>query len=279
MIKRDKRKGFRAGYKKLGPIGRFLVMFTIIAFVVSVVIAFIIFAIQNKYGASKTLQKQAQKDRETKYQEAKKERAEIAEMLLSMKSDARTDPKITRMLHKESVYSAVERGAELERQGFQAAVGIIDELRKRRDWSTLLTVLEIDRDINKDKLNKNDLIERNREIASVAYLTGYFDKSETALDDILKLLPDDIKALNERGLIYLSQGELNKAEQYLRRVLDLAKEQQKGEPLIGALNNLALIYTMRGNLDLAEEMHLLSLEIAQKYGFKEIEAGNYSNLA
>jgi hypothetical protein len=36
---------------------------------------------------------------------------------------------------------------------------------------------------------------------------------------------------------------------------------------------------MRGNLDLAEEMHLLSLEIAQKYGFKEIEAGNYSNLA
>lgn len=180
MIKRDKRKGFRAGYKRLGPIGRFLVMFTIIAFVVSVIIAFIIFAIQNKYGASKTLQKQAQEDKEEKHQENKKELEEIKATLLSTQHDVIINQKIIEMLYKENASSAVERGAELERRGVQTAGGIIDELRKRGDFSTLLTVLEIDRDTNKENLNRDGLIERDREIAAVAYLIGDFNKSEAA---------------------------------------------------------------------------------------------------
>jgi len=58
IMKKDKRKGFLAGYRRLGPIGRFIVKFSIIAFVVSVVIASIYFGIQMKYGASRDLQKE-----------------------------------------------------------------------------------------------------------------------------------------------------------------------------------------------------------------------------
>lgn len=67
MMKQDKRKGFWAGYKRLGPTQRFLVNLSIIAVIISV----LLFAIQWEYGASKNLQREAQKDREAKHKELK----------------------------------------------------------------------------------------------------------------------------------------------------------------------------------------------------------------
>jgi tetratricopeptide (TPR) repeat protein len=117
------------------------------------------------------------------------------------------------------------------------------ELRERGDLSSLQELLTKERDKHRDQL-----IQRNREIAAIAYLRADFDEAAASLDEILKLAPDDIYALNEKGFICGLRGDLSGAEKYFRRVLDLAKELQKGEPLIVALNNLAVIYKVRGNL-------------------------------
>ena len=58
----DMRKGIVAGYKKLGPTGRFLFWCAIIA----IVLAIVIFIIQQKTGATKEGQVAAQQDRDTK---------------------------------------------------------------------------------------------------------------------------------------------------------------------------------------------------------------------
>lgn len=73
----DKRKGFWAGYKKLGPINKFIIKFTVIV----ALLGTIYFAIQMKYGASKNLQKKAKEDRSLKHEEVvKNQKEEISKL-------------------------------------------------------------------------------------------------------------------------------------------------------------------------------------------------------
>lgn len=69
----DKRKGLIAGYKKLGPTGRFLFWCAIIA----IVLTAIIFIIQQKTGATKEGQIAAQRDRDSKHKEEMKGQHDI----------------------------------------------------------------------------------------------------------------------------------------------------------------------------------------------------------
>lgn len=61
----DKRKGLIAGYKKLGPIGRFLFWCAIVGLILSV----LFFMVQQKTGATKKEQIAAQIDRDSKHKE------------------------------------------------------------------------------------------------------------------------------------------------------------------------------------------------------------------
>ena len=164
---------------------------------------------------------------------------------------------------KAEVTRATRRVAELERQGVKGAEGVIEELQKSGDVSRLLAVLEKDRDVHKD-----ELIQRNREIAAVAYLKGDIEKAREAVEEILKLKPDDLYALSQRGNIHRLRGKLKEAESDYNRVLELATETGNNRDRAAALNNLGLVYFTRGDLDKAEEMHLKSLEIDKKLGWK-----------
>ena len=64
-MKKDKRKGLWAGYKKAGPTLRFIIILTLIA----VVSPLIYCVVQMKSGASKKLQEEARIDRQNKHKE------------------------------------------------------------------------------------------------------------------------------------------------------------------------------------------------------------------
>ena len=175
---------------------------------------------------------------------------------------------------KEELTSALKRVAELEKSGeVPEAEGIIEELRKSGDVSRLLEVLEKDRDVH-----RNELIERNREIAAVAFLKGDIEKATEAVSEIIKIQPYDMDALNRKGRIHILRGELDEAVDCYKRVLEVAIEINFNQAEAAALGNLGLIYMDRGELDKAEEMHKKALEIDEKNGRLEGMASSYGNL-
>jgi hypothetical protein len=86
-MKRDKRKGFWAGYKKLGPTNKFIIKFTVCV----AILGAIYFAIQMKYGASRNLQKEAQKDREEKQEQILASQENISKTLKEVLDKAKND--------------------------------------------------------------------------------------------------------------------------------------------------------------------------------------------
>ena len=211
---------------------------------------------------------------------------------------------------KEQLALALQRAAEAD---IPEAKGVIEELRKTGDTKRLLDVLVKERD-----LQRNSLIERNREIAAVAYLRGDIEIARTAVEEILKLHPNDVDALNRKGcieflqgnldeseklfsqileigladnndfwqaagscnlgLIYKTRGELDKAEEMLKKTLEIDKRIGRIEGMANDYSNLGLIYRTRGELDKAEEMFKKSLEISEKLGQLEGMANQYCNL-
>ncbi|MBW8000985.1 MAG: tetratricopeptide repeat protein [Planctomycetes bacterium] len=175
---------------------------------------------------------------------------------------------------KDELAKAVARIKELEAGGNRPdAEKALDELRKSNDMSMLQALLIKDRDEH-----RNQVIQRNREIAAVAYLRGDIDIAKEAVGEILRLEPNDIDAINRKGNIHLLQGELDKASGCYNKILELGEKEKNDLWRATALGNLGLIYKMKGNLEKAEEMHLKSLEIEKKLGWQKEMAATYGNL-
>jgi len=170
---------------------------------------------------------------------------------------------------------AVERIKKLEVEGNRPdAEKVLEELSKSGDMMRFQELLIKDRDENRDAL-----IQRNREIAAVAYLRGDINIAKETIDEILQGMPDDIFALNQRGHIHKLQGHLKEAEDCYGRVLQLGCDASDNKSVQAvALGNLGLIYKMRGDLDKAEEMYLKSLDINEKLDRLEGMASSYGNL-
>jgi len=176
--------------------------------------------------------------------------------------------------HKQQLAQALKRIKELESKGeYPQAQQAIEDLRKSSDMTKLQELLIEDRDRYKDQL-----IQRNREIAVVAFLRGDIDIAENAADEILKLLPDDMFALNQKGHIHSLQGRLDQAKESCDRVLELAREKQDRQTEAAALGNLGILYLTRGDLENAEQMYKKALEINQQIGRLEGQAIQYGNL-
>jgi tetratricopeptide (TPR) repeat protein len=174
---------------------------------------------------------------------------------------------------KEQLASAVRRAEEAEQRGVPDAKGLIEQLRESDDTARLLEFL-----LAQEDTGKEDLVELRREIAAVAYLRGKIDIAERALKDILRVLPDDLDALNRMGHIHRMCGRLDEAMANYRRVLDLATKQKDQTGQAAAYGNLGLIYRTRGDLAEAERMHRKSLEISEQLGRQEGMAAAYDNL-
>ena len=161
---------------------------------------------------------------------------------------------------KKSLMDAILRVEKLGESGKRAeAEKALDALRRNGDTAKLQELLVEDRDKKRD-----DLIKRNYEISTVAYLRGNIGIALEAVEEILKLRPNDLNALTQKGQIYVLRGELTQAEEICKKVFELAENNKDKRWRAGALGNLGIIYWERGELDKAEEIYKKALEIAEK---------------
>ena len=136
---------------------------------------------------------------------------------------------------KELVTSGLRRAQEAEEKG--RVPGLIKELQQSGDSKRLLEFLVEER--NK---HKNDLLERNREIAVVAYLRHDMRAAAAAVDEILRLQPDDLDALIVKAnIVWLTRGGAA-MEGLFNQILEVATKKHDLEAQAGALANLGEFY-------------------------------------
>ncbi|MFA5783776.1 MAG: tetratricopeptide repeat protein, partial [Phycisphaerae bacterium] len=174
---------------------------------------------------------------------------------------------------KEQYDKTVKRIEELEIKGNNDAAEALKQLRQTGNTEKLLALL-----IKERNRNQNAFIELNREIAAVAFLRGDIAIANYAVDQILKLDPNDLFALNQQGRIHRLKGQLNDAEESYQRVFEIAEKEDHFQAQAAALGNLGIVYQTRGALDKAEEMFKKALEIDEQMGNKEGMAADYGNL-
>jgi tetratricopeptide (TPR) repeat protein/KaiC/GvpD/RAD55 family RecA-like ATPase len=80
------------------------------------------------------------------------------------------------------------------------------------------------------------------------------------------------------GLVYYGRRDLGKAEKMHFKGLEIEKKLGRLEGMARQYGNLGLIYLTRGDLDKAEEMHKKALAIEEKLGRLEGVAIDYGNL-
>jgi hypothetical protein len=135
---------------------------------------------------------------------------------------------------KERVTSALQRVQEAENRG--SVKGLIKELQKSGDTQRLLQFLVEDR----NKL-KNNLVERNREIATIAYLRNDMNAAAAAIDELLQLQPEDLDALSiKANILWLKGGVV--MENLFKQILEVATKKNDLEAQAGALANLGELY-------------------------------------
>jgi len=117
------------------------------------------------------------------------------------------------------------------------------------------------------------------------YLTrGDLDKAEQMfkksleIDEKLGLLEGMANQYGNLGVIYLRCGELDKAEEMYNKVLEIEDKLGHWDRIGTVYGNLGVIYKRREDLDKAEQMYIKSLEIDEKLGKLESMANQYGNL-
>jgi tetratricopeptide (TPR) repeat protein len=183
-----------------------------------------------------------------------------------------TNPDVTML--RQQLINAIERLDETERKGdIKISGGIVGELRKSGDVSRLLDFLIVYRNLNKD-----NLIEVDKEISAVAYLKGDIELAAKTTNEILAIDPENFEALNKRGDIFRLRGELENAKSTYQSLLKVTNNRANLGYKAVALDKLGLIYMMENNLQDANQVLCESLEINEKLGAKEKIAINLNNL-
>ncbi len=99
-----------------------------------------------------------------------------------------------------------------------------------------------------------------RDAAEVLYRTGNIGNAENALNRILRILPNDLDAINRLGWIYKLQGKLASAEKQYRDLLKLADSDARWQA--NALTALGLIESDQGKYDDANEYQTRAYKLA-----------------
>jgi tetratricopeptide (TPR) repeat protein len=84
---------------------------------------------------------------------------------------------------------------------------------------------------------------------------GQLDKAEEYFKKAIELDKNFVLAYNNLGLVYGKKGQLNKAEEYFKKAIKLDKN------YIEAYNNLGIVYEIEGNLNKAEKCYKRVIEL------------------
>ena len=98
--------------------------------------------------------------------------------------------------------------------------------------------------------------------------------------DLVEVDIDPINAVayGNLGIVYRTRGELDKAEEFYHKALEINEALGHKEGMASQYGNLGIVYQTRGELDKAEEFYHKALEINEALGRKEGMARQYGNL-
>ena len=85
-------------------------------------------------------------------------------------------------------------------------------------------------------------------------------------------------AYGNLGNVYKTRGELQKAEEAHKKALEINQQLDRKKGIAAAYGNLGNVYKTRGELRKAEKMHKKSLKLETQLGRKEGMAADYGNL-
>lgn len=111
---------------------------------------------------------------------------------------------------------------------------------------------------------------------------GEYDAAERLVKRRLELAApgsaDEARAWNNYGLIWFFRGELDRAEECLKRALEMDRALGNEEGVARDLGNLSLVPEARGELDEAERLNLEALAVAERVGYRAVVASRLCNL-
>ncbi len=171
------------------------------------------------------------------------------------------------------VASAPRRPEEADRQGVPDTKGRIEQLRQSGDTARLLEFLLVLAEAGKED------VELRREIAAVAYLRGEIDVAERALQDILRVLPDDLVALNRMGHVHDARGRLDEARaSYTEKSGNIRAAWIGAAAIVAAAIIGGIVMTILSSRQGIGRKELAKLEIRERLGSQEGMADDYGNL-
>jgi tetratricopeptide (TPR) repeat protein len=171
--------------------------------------------------------------------------------------------------HVQGIYERVEpmrKYVERACERLEAAVGdlnpeakaIFENLERGAEPVRLLEFL-----VAQSK-GARDIVARNREIATLGYLSGDIATAASAVDAILTSFPTDLDALTRRGTISYLRGHPDQAKEIYLRVLKLATNNNSEVECAAAHVHLGTLHQQMKLIGDAEYHHAAALKIYEK---------------
>ncbi len=114
-----------------------------------------------------------------------------------------------------------------------------------------------------------------REITGIAEIRGDWAAARRGLDEVIRLVPEDVDAFCRLGRACLLLNKLPDAEEAYQRVLVLSSED---EWRAMAFTNMGTVQLLSGSLEEAERVFDRAVEIDERIGDVQGMAANYANL-
>jgi tetratricopeptide (TPR) repeat protein len=171
--------------------------------------------------------------------------------------------------HVQGIYERVEpmrKYVERACERIEAAVAdlipdakaIFENLERGAEPGRLLDFLVAQRN------GAQDIVARNREIATLGYLSGDIQTASNAVDAILSSFPTDLDALTRRGTIAYLRGHPDQAKEIYLRVLKLATSNNSEVERAAVHVHLGTLHQLLKLIGDAEYHHAAALKIYEK---------------
>lgn len=168
---------------------------------------------------------------------------------------------------------AIRRIESAAGRGIERADKIIEQFHVRHDTASMVSFLSDQRP------RTHDLVARNREIETLAYLNGDYETAASAIRAVLMRIPSELDASTRQAMILCATGDLDRAKKIFVRIINLAEKQDDLLAEADGYANLGLVHQLLDQIDDAHKFHNKALFMYKKLpGNEDREADCYGNI-
>lgn len=174
---------------------------------------------------------------------------------------------------RQQVRRAIRRIEAAAGRGVEKAEKLIENFNRRHETAAMVTFLSAQRP------RAHDLVVRNREIETLAYLGEDYETATRAINAVLLRIPDELDGLTRQAMILCAVGSLDQAKRIFTRIINLAKRAEDKLAVADGYANLGLVHQLLTEIDDAHKHHNKALFMYQKLpGNEDREADCYGNI-